>query len=552
MRLHTFAAHLFSATLLLVGVALVMGACSSNSSRTASDRADDAQERASMAAPVRGAVRTAEHQAPENGDDHVRPANHAAALEADEKDAKKQYKPLFVDWEKPQATLFITGRQDGYIEPCGCTGLTNQKGGLNRKYTFLQQLKAKGWNPVGVDVGNQIRRFGRQAEIKFQTTIDGLRKMNYKAIALGPDDLRLTFDELLSVVAPVDGSEEAKIFVCANVDLFEMNARYRIVEAGGKKIGITAILGEKLQQRVTSDEIAMTSPDEALREVWPKLEAAQCDLHVLLAHTSLEDSRRLAEAFPGFQIVVTAGGFGEPTDHPDPLNDGRTWLVQVGTKGMYVGVIGIFDDPKQPLRYQKASLDARFPDAEPMLDLLDQYQHQLETLGLTGLGLKPRVHPSGRQFVGSEQCGECHTTAYEIWEETPHAHATETLVKPPERYQVPRHHDPECLSCHVVGWDPQGYSPYESGYLSLKSDEAIHHVGCENCHGPGSQHVAAENGDIDATDEQLKAYQQAMVLKLKDAEDFCKKCHDLDNSPDFHEEGAFEKYWEQVEHVGKD
>jgi hypothetical protein len=296
----------------------------------------------------------------------------------------------------------------------------------------------------------------------------------------------------------------------------------------------------------------MTSPDEALREVWPELEAAKCDLYVLLAHTSLEDSQHLAETFPGFQIVVTAGGFGEPTHQPDPLNGGRTWLVQVGTKGMYVGVIGIFDDPEQQLRYQKVSLDARFPDAETMIDLLGQYQHQLEALGLDGLGLRPRVHPSGRNFTGSEQCGECHSIAHEIWEETPHARAVQTLVNPPERYQVSRHHDPECLSCHVVGWDPQGYFPYESGYLSLKSDEGIHNVGCENCHGPGSQHVDAENGDIDATEEQLEAYRQAMILKLDQAQDHCKRCHDLDNSPDFHVEGAFEKYWEKVEHYGKD
>ena len=149
-------------------------------------------------------------------------------------------------------------------------------------------------------------------------------------------------------------------------------------------------------------------------------------------------------------------------------------------------------------------------------------------------------------------CADCHSIANGIWEETPHFHATKTLVKPPERYQVPRHHDPECISCHVVGWDPHGYFPYESGYASLESDEGLHNVGCESCHGPGSQHADAENGDIDATDDELKAYQQEMVLTLEKAEAFCKRCHDLDNSPDFHKPGAFDEYWEKVEHYGKD
>jgi hypothetical protein len=38
------------------------------------------------------------------------------------------------------------------------------------------------------------------------------------------------------------------------------------------------------------------------------------------------------------------------------------------------------------------------------------------------------------------------------------------------------------------------------------------------------------------------------VLKVEDAEQKCLECHDLDNSPDFQEEGAFEKYWAKVKH----
>ena len=54
-----------------------------------------------------------------------------------------------------------------------------------------EQLTAKGWPVVPIDAGNQVRRFGRQSEIKFQITVEGLTKMGYRAIAFGPDDLRL-------------------------------------------------------------------------------------------------------------------------------------------------------------------------------------------------------------------------------------------------------------------------------------------------------------------------------------------------------------------------
>jgi hypothetical protein len=77
--------------------------------------------------------------------------------------------------------------------------------------------------------------------------------------------------------------------------------------------------------------------------------------------------------------------------------------------------------------------------------------------------LQERARPRGHQFVGSAVCGECHTKAHAIWEKTPHQHATESIVHPKERSEIPRHFDPECLSCHVTGWEPQKYVPFAGG-----------------------------------------------------------------------------------------
>jgi hypothetical protein len=183
-----------------------------------------------------------------------------------------------------------------------------------------------------------------------------------------------------------------------------------------------------------------------------------------------------------------------------------------------------------------------------MLQSLASYQQRLEDMGLTGLGVNPVKHPSGLEFVGSQACQDCHDSIYEKWLSTPHSHATESIAFPGERSEIPRHHDPECLSCHVTGWDPQGYFPYRSGYLDYEKSKHLHGNGCENCHGPGSGHVAAENGEGDYTEQQQLALRQGMVLPLDKARDLCLECHDLDNDPDFQDEEAFDAYWEQVEH----
>ena len=463
--------------------------------------------------------------------------------------------PLFDGWPKPAVTLFLTGQQLGYIEPCGCTGLENQKGGLARRHSLIKQLAdEKGWLVVPLDAGSQVRRYGKQSELKFRHAADALRIMGYRAVALGADDLRLPAGELLSGTNP---SDQPSIFVSANVALLarDLQPRWTLIEAGGKKIGVTAILGEQHERAIRSDEVEHEPPLAALAAVSRELEEQKCDLYVLLANLSRGELPKVAAAAPLFDLIVVAGQTSTPSIELEAVEGAKAKIVHVGTKAMYAQVVGVFDDPQHPLRLQSVPLDSRLKDSPQMLQLLADNQEQLKELGLDGLGLTPRPHPTGRKFVGSEKCGECHTKAYEIWSNTPHAHATDSLVKPPNtRGDIARHFDPECLSCHVTGWDPQQFHPFESGYLSLEQTPLLKHNGCENCHGPGSAHVAAEEGADKGAAGEIAKRRGAMKLPLAGgvAERKCLECHDDDNSPDFHVKGAFERYWKEVEHKGKD
>jgi hypothetical protein len=78
----------------------------------------------------------------------------------------------------------------------------------------------------------------------------------------------------------------------------------------------------------------------------------------------------------------------------------------------------------------------------------------------------------------------------------------------------------------------------------LEKDLALHGSGCENCHGPGSRHVALQNGEEAMPGEQDLVLSRLRITK-EDAKDrLCVQCHDLDNSPDF----DFDKYWPFIEH----
>src|SRR4051812_29042526 len=95
----------------------------------------------------------------------------------------------FADWPQPAVALVLTGQLIGYLEPCGCTGLENQKGGLARRHTLIKELgEERGWPVVPLDVGSQVKRFGKQQEVKFAHIVQGLRTMACSAIALGEGD----------------------------------------------------------------------------------------------------------------------------------------------------------------------------------------------------------------------------------------------------------------------------------------------------------------------------------------------------------------------------
>jgi hypothetical protein len=454
---------------------------------------------------------------------------------------------VFTDWPKPRAVLVLTGELDGYIEPCGCTGKENQKGGLSRRQNFLKSLGAAGWDVVPVDLGGQVKRFGRQTEAKFQSIVDGLRGMRYSAIGFGPGDLRLPAEELVAAVAAI--GDQPTPFVSANVGLLGLDAaitpRFRVVEAGGLRIGITTVLGDDEAAKVRNDDIEVIPAATALATVAADLAKQRCDHQVLLSWAPAEQTKALAAKFPQFDIVATAGGADEPP-RDLPTLPGGARLVELGHKGMFAVAIGFFDDASNPVRSQRVPLDARWGEADDMIALLATYQQKLETLGLAGLGIVPIRHPSGRRFAGSAACAECHQEAYEVWEGSGHAKALTTLEEAKPR----RDGDPECLSCHVVGWAPQRFEPFEGGFLGMDKTPHLAHQGCENCHGPAAAHTAVERGDVRATEAERDRLRAEIRLTLGTPEgkqkvvNNCLECHDLDNSPHF----DFDEYWPAVEH----
>lgn len=161
------------------------------------------------------------------------------------------------------------------------------------------------------------------------------------------------------------------------------------------------------------------------------------------------------------------------------------------------------------------------------------------TLNLTG----PLIGPAF--FVGQATCASCHPSEHTSWMGTIHATAFDTLVAGGAG------ENELCFPCHSVGYGLPG------GFVNLTTTPQLAHVQCENCHGPGSNHVSDPDNNplernLDASlcgvchqschglcgENHHPQYEQwqtsshatalATLLASPDKEDACLECHATD------------------------
>ncbi len=138
------------------------------------------------------------------------------------------------------------------------------------------------------------------------------------------------------------------------------------------------------------------------------------------------------------------------------------------------------------------------------------------------------------KYVGSKTCMPCHMTpksgaAYKIWQGNAHSKAFATLATPAAKEIAQKkgiadpQKDEKCMKCHdtAFGVAAAQLAP------SFKPGEG---VGCEVCHGPGSEYKAMQvMKDIDTG--KIKG---ETVGLLKPDEKSCLKCHNSE-SPTYKE-----------------
>ena len=469
---------------------------------------------------------------------------------------------LFPGWGKPDLVVVLSAQQHGYMMPCGCS--SPQIGGLERRYNFIQRLKAKGWPVVAVDLGDVPQKRGIahlynvQGLIKYRYSMMALKEMGYLAVGIGEYEAGGSWS-----LARIEGEWAANsaqpAVLAANLKNddnqfpFIKATETQSVPGTNIKVGVTNIVGPTVIDSIKDPSVKFRGTMESLPQQLQKMSAEKVDLPILLYHgqaTGRKEAIRCAKQFPQIPIILALSEEDEPPSHPDSVDHPEkgiyNYVFRLGHKGKHIGVVGVYrNGPNFNFKYQLVEMSEEFKTREdkladqPIMKMMEDYTRELKNKDylkqygqvkhtLQAMDPVPGLRNPGDgtpHYIGSEACKKCHEHAYDVWKDSPHSHAYDTLVK--AKHPSLRQYDGECIVCHTVGFG------YKTGYTSEKETPKLLNVGCESCHGPGSLHV--KNPENLQWRERMN---QPWIngrkngnekIKNSQIEKFCVTCHDIDN-----------------------
>lgn len=398
-------------------------------------------------------------------------------------------------------TVFFTGNELGALKPCGCSG--GQLGGLDRRTAVYNEVPRS--KRLVIDTGSFVEGNTEQDLIKYNIIIQAFRLLDYDLVNLNEKDIEIgnnlallnsaaEFLNLVSSYSP-DGLDIPRIYS-------------QTLMLDDEPLNITvATFDERQEYTDIIKEFFIPEPDGLSMNI------------LLLNHYEPDTIALISESMPYVDCIVCSADSEEPMLIGNPNQ--RPLVFSVGRYGRHICGFQIIKDKNKERGFRLSFFDK--PVVEELeqdialIQLYSDYQQIVKEHNL--LEKHPRYTlPNGLAYAGSDSCADCHQYEYIEWMGKAHADAFATLEEVGSQY------DPECVVCHVVGMD------YESGFITGQKTPNFKDVGCENCHGPGSEHNR---------DPYIK-------MPISEPNSVCIKCHTPEHSSDY--AGNEEEKLQEIKH----
>ena len=411
--------------------------------------------------------------------------------------------------------LTIAGDLRGEIKPCGCSP-EGDMGGLLRRASYLEQLRSSQSPLYYLDLGNNFPPPSEQGRLKVDLIQNSLNRLKPLVILLGPNEL-LYEHTLLDLQLP---------YLLSNVREDWSVKKRHFEMLAEQRIGIWGYLSPKQIYQNENEEQAVYPVDSTLLEEWrEEVQKSETDYSILLFRGNEAELSQFEQSHI-FDLIVTGN------NNDDELNQILSMQTSTGTfsavptkgQGILQAQIDLGKNPphyegihpiEKKIAWEVTWLYDDFPDHPEIIPFFDEYNEHVKELFFTNLD-RMEKHAGETPYGGEIICKACHAAQHAVWSNSGHSHAYATLQK------VNKHFDLECLQCHVVGLD-------QDGFLSAELTPTLLNVQCENCHGPAKAHISNPTQVHPPT---------------KPAEQACVSCHRGSHSPIF----EFSTYWAKIAH----
>lgn len=482
--------------------------------------------------------------------------------------------------------IFAFARMLGTIAPCGCTteslgGLQYAFGYIETHSVASSRLVLEPGSflfpdPAGPEAPHDAAAWG-QAEQRASTLQTRFAGLGGQLVSgFGPTDISSpSADQALStwpMPRVLANSRKLDVHGVLAHRVVRLGDATRWIEAGVTAVvepGLTASLGAE-------------PPAEALRRELAVMRAAGVDLTVVLLQGSRSTAEQLAAEVEGIDLIVVGMPVGLDRTRlgASPARLGATWVIEPGEQAQTIshlrleidaGAIAALPGPAMwtlvptmaAQQQELARLDARLAKfrADPAADrsfiariekerasLAESLERPAQMTGVVAVtveqskischaaatdadaaaalrrydswvatenqrrfaGVQAPMPAKGEaSYVGNEQCDACHTEESELWAKTRHAAAYGTLVNANKQFDL------SCVGCHVTAFR-------EPGGSEVVENAKLQNIQCEQCHGPGSLHVAVP-----------EKRGKANAIRRETAVDVCKECHTPEHSDTF-------------------
>ncbi len=369
-----------------------------------------------------------------------------------------------------ELTIFFTGNELGALKPCGCFG--GQLGGLDRRSVVFDTAPAT--KRLIIDIGSLVEADSEQNLIKFNIILQAFGLLEYNLVNLTEKDVEIAanmglLDSINTLVSTITPHSPADVNLPA-----VFTKKLTLKE---KPIEVTVATFDAITSEINQINELFTDNQSCSKSQNTSHDTQTSNVNILILNQCEADTIAAVEKLGIVDCLICPSDSDEAGVLSDP--NAKPLVFSVGRYGKYISRLRIKPASKKAkplLSFSSIPVTEDLPQQASLVELYEVYQQLVKEANL--LAEQPRFSlENGLEYVNSKSCKPCHEYEYEQWSTKPHANAYATLENVGSQY------DPECIACHVVGFE------YETGFVSELQTPELKNVGCENCHGPGFQHI---------------------------------------------------------------